>query len=168
MGAPLGIGGVIRLNVGSGDHPVPGWVNVDAWPGCQPDVVADLRALPFPDRSAARAFYGHVLEHIPFADVPAVLAEAARVLAPGGHLAVVGPDLDGFVIGSSGWWGALNGAGRWPGDAHQWGGGSGQWLRLVAAAFPNAQIVPVTSLEAEWPVSLRMDGGQVAIRARRP
>jgi ubiquinone/menaquinone biosynthesis C-methylase UbiE len=52
-------------------------------------VHADGTALPFPDNSFDRIVAAEILEHLP-ADRP-VLAEIARVLAPGGLLAVTVP-----------------------------------------------------------------------------
>ena len=52
-----------------------------------PVCVADARRLPFGDGAAGGAYAVLVLEHIP--DIEVVLAEAARVVADGGFLAVV-------------------------------------------------------------------------------
>ena len=47
-------------------------------------VLADARRLPFPDGTADVVSAGELLEHVP--DWPAVIAEACRVLRPGGWL----------------------------------------------------------------------------------
>ena len=52
-------------------------------------VRGDLRALPFPDASVDRVIAAEVLEHVP--DDAAAIAEIARVLAPGGRVAVTVP-----------------------------------------------------------------------------
>src|SRR6185503_18637707 len=52
--------------------------------------VADMRALPFPDGSFASVLSVQSLEHVP--DPDRVLAEAARVLEPGGVAVFVTPN----------------------------------------------------------------------------
>src|ERR1017187_4875679 len=87
----------VNLNIGSGVHPAPGWVNIDRnllddW---QVDVIADALDLPFGDDVADRAYFGHVLEHLSYnGDALVALREAYRVLKPGGELGVVGPAMD--------------------------------------------------------------------------
>jgi ubiquinone/menaquinone biosynthesis C-methylase UbiE len=56
--------------------------------GARAEVVrGDLRALPFPDAGVDRVIAAEVLEHIP--DDRAAFAEIARVLAPGGRVALL-------------------------------------------------------------------------------
>jgi SAM-dependent methyltransferase len=58
--------------------------------GARAEVVrGDLRALPVPDASVDRVIAAEVLEHIP--DDGAAFAEIARVLKPGGRVAVTVP-----------------------------------------------------------------------------
>jgi SAM-dependent methyltransferase len=76
----------MKLNLGCGRFPKPGFVNVDreAIPGV--DVVHDLDAIPYPfaDGSCEVIEADHVLEHL--GRVFAVMAELDRLLAPGGTL----------------------------------------------------------------------------------
>lgn len=76
------------LFIGIGDGMVPDFLKKD--PRYQvttfdfdarlaPDVVGDIRALPFPDRSFDLVCAFEVLEHIPFDDAKGALAEIARV-----------------------------------------------------------------------------------------
>lgn len=90
--------GVTVLHAGCGGDPLPAWfgphteTRLDIDPACSPDVVADLRALgdigPF-----GMVYCSHALEHLTAADAATALREFARVLAPGGVVMVVVPDL---------------------------------------------------------------------------
>jgi SAM-dependent methyltransferase len=86
----------LKLNLGSGDSPLPSFVNVDALPDAPGvDVVANLfEPLPFDDGAAALIYASHVLEHLPYPEVPRILAEWRRVLCDGGQLLIAVPDLD--------------------------------------------------------------------------
>ena len=57
-------------------------------------VVADARALPFPDASFDAIVSAYAIDHLSGTDIPKTLAEAARVLRPGGEflLEVMYPD----------------------------------------------------------------------------
>lgn len=77
---------MLKLNMGCGHNRRPGFVNVDASPACNPDVVADLEAFPWPwpDNSADTIIFIHSLEHMA-ADAKVFLAlmtELYRVAAP--------------------------------------------------------------------------------------
>jgi SAM-dependent methyltransferase len=86
----------LKLNLGSGDAPLPGFVNVDALPDAPGvDVAANLfEPLPFADGAAELIYASHVLEHLPYPDVPRILREWRRVLRDGGRLLIAVPDLD--------------------------------------------------------------------------
>ncbi len=59
-----------------------------------PDIVADASDLSMiPDGAAEELYASHVLEHFAFPRTVLVLAEWARVLAPGGTLKVAVPDM---------------------------------------------------------------------------
>ena len=81
----------MRLNLGSGNEPLPGWTNVDARDVPGIDVVADVTDLPFEDASADEVLASSLLEH--FKDPYEVLDEIWRVLAPRGS----------FTMLSQGW-----------------------------------------------------------------
>ena len=80
----------IRLNLGSGQAPKAGFVNVDniRFPGTS--LVADLdKPLPFKAGTADYIYLSHVLEHL--RDRMVFLAEANRVLKAGGIIELVVP-----------------------------------------------------------------------------
>jgi len=83
------------LNLGCGGHFHSDWVNVDIAPHDPRVLQHDLQSrLPFEDSSFAAVYHSHVLEHIPKSQAAAFLNECHRVLAPGGVLRVVVPDLE--------------------------------------------------------------------------
>lgn len=88
----------IWLNIGgSGDcHPTPpyeGYVSVDLEPIGEWSVAHDLRTpIPLPDGSVQRILTEHFLEHIEEAEIAAFLADAWRLLEPGGHVRFAVPD----------------------------------------------------------------------------
>lgn len=117
---------LLRLNLGCGLNAFPGWVNIDeswgpwlarhrwtkamlrsagalspyqysvAWP--ENIVRRDVtRGLPWPSGSAAAIYSANMINRLHPADVPTLLAECLRVLAPGGLLRVVLPDLESRV-----------------------------------------------------------------------
>jgi len=69
-----------------------GWVNVDAFDNCGPDVVWDLNITPYPwpDNSVDEIAMYHVLEHTE--EWWDVICECARILKPGGTMEVRVPD----------------------------------------------------------------------------
>ncbi len=73
----------VRLNLGCGRSPLPGWVNIDsgALPGV--DLVVDLEkaSLPFEDSSVSEIHASHVLEHI--RNALGLMQELHRVARPG-------------------------------------------------------------------------------------
>ncbi|MFN8721595.1 MAG: class I SAM-dependent methyltransferase [Rhodospirillales bacterium] len=85
----------MKLNLGCGGDRRDGWLNVDAWPGCAPDLVHDLEALPWPwaDDTADEILMSHVLEHLgrDRAVYVGIVKEVHRVLRPGGLWTVTVP-----------------------------------------------------------------------------
>ncbi len=67
---------------------------LDCDPGCEPDVLASLVAMPMVgDETFDRVFASHVVEHLHAHEAALALAECHRVLKPGGVLEVFVPDL---------------------------------------------------------------------------
>ena len=87
--------GLLKLNLGCGPNPKPGWVNIDLWHPAA-DLQLDLREpWPFPDGRVSYVYSEHVFEHFKFHDeVPHFLAESKRVLCPGGIFDVGVPDTE--------------------------------------------------------------------------
>jgi len=84
------------LNAGCGTHYAQGWVNVDVWESdtTKPDVVVKPgQPYPFDDNTFDAAYLGHVIEHIPWNDVPKFLTDISRVVKPNAPILVVGPDV---------------------------------------------------------------------------
>lgn len=86
----------LRLNLGSGQRPfAKPFINIDAQAKWKPDVVADCADLApdFEDASCDLIVLSHVLEHFGCGEGQGVLAEAHRLLQPGGSLIVSVPDI---------------------------------------------------------------------------
>ena len=98
----------VRINLGSGERPLEGFVNVDALPNARGvDVVTDISdVLPFESGSVDLIYAAHLLEHFPTDAVPKMLKEWRRVLRDGGQLLVAVPNLDviaGMLVERRGW-----------------------------------------------------------------
>jgi predicted SAM-dependent methyltransferase len=81
----------LRLDIGSGWFPAPGYTTVDAYGS--PDITAEMWALPLEPDSIVEIRCVHALEHIPKAQVAPTLQEWFRVLKPAGTLHLEVPDL---------------------------------------------------------------------------
>ena len=86
------------LNVGCGLKYHPGWVNVDMH-STSPHVISHnlLKGIPFPDNRFAVVYHSQVLEHFPKDKAEGFLSECYRVLAPGGIIRIVVPDLENIA-----------------------------------------------------------------------
>ena len=76
----------LRLNLGSGDTPLEGYVNIDRKSGGQ------AYPLDYADGSVDEVRASHVLEHFSHRQTLDVLKDWIRVLKPGGRLRVAVPD----------------------------------------------------------------------------
>ncbi|MBM4058187.1 MAG: methyltransferase domain-containing protein, partial [Planctomycetes bacterium] len=87
-----------RLNLGCGSRRHADWTNVDLVPA-GPDVIAsDLRQpLAFAAGSFEAVYAAHVLEHLEPVEARRLVAEMHRLLAAGGVVRIVVPDLEGIV-----------------------------------------------------------------------
>jgi predicted SAM-dependent methyltransferase len=86
------------VQIGTGDHELPGWLNTDAWPRSAGVVYVDLtESLPFPPASVDYIFSEHTIEHVDYERALAFARECRRVLAPGGSLRLATPNLLSLV-----------------------------------------------------------------------
>ena len=121
MGTPAE--GLLRLHLGCGDCAPSGWVNVDTALGARLYRIPGMRRLgralglfrldwptdlflcdlrkpfPWPDVSAREIYSSHLREHLTRDEGRRFLRECNRVLAPGGVLRIVVPDLEALVDG---------------------------------------------------------------------
>lgn len=84
------------LNAGCGTHYAKGWTNTDTWvtDDTKPDVrVEPGKPYPFDDNHFDAVFLGHVLEHIPWKEVPDFLRDMKRIAKPGAPFLICGPDV---------------------------------------------------------------------------
>ena len=91
----------LKLNLGSGQNPLPGYLNVDKYGN--PDLTCDLESFPWPwaDNSVAEIQMFHVLEHLGATAETfiGIMKEMYRVCEPGAliHIAVPHPRHDNFI-----------------------------------------------------------------------
>lgn len=89
---------MIGLNVGSGQRPFNStaevqWFNIDSQSKWNPDVHCDGSKLPYDKETVDYVVLHHVLEHFGCGEAAALIAEAHRVLKPGGSLVACVPDM---------------------------------------------------------------------------
>ena len=82
----------MKVNVGCGEYPLWGYVNLDADAQVHPDLCCTVPPLPFGDGDLEEVYAGHFMEHLSLDDARAFLAECYRCLEPGGRLCIVVPD----------------------------------------------------------------------------
>ncbi len=152
------------LNLGCGDKATHGrapWVNVDSWPGCEPDIVADILHLDFEDGCAEMIYAGHVIEHLDYTvQVPLFVAELARLLAPGGQVLVVGPDAE--KVRSRPEWSDWiervdEGSTEHPGSLHLWKATGEATVKAMRECFPEAREVDIRTPAGFWPIASRIE-----------
>jgi len=85
----------IKLNLGCGHSYRDGWVNVDHFAGCKPDIVQNLESFPWPwpDNSVDEIYMSHVMEHLgqETSVFLALMKEIYRVCRNGATLKVIVP-----------------------------------------------------------------------------
>ena len=85
---------LVKINLGSGHWKLEDWVNVDIDLASQPDVCADLAGgLPFASGVAKLMHTEDLIDQLTLEKAAAFLRECHRILAPGGVLRVLTPDM---------------------------------------------------------------------------
>lgn len=84
----------IRLNLGCGRYPLPGFINVDQFANVNPDLVADVLHLPYGPGSVDAIYCGHLLEHLTLEEGRRALAYWRGLLKTGGTIAITVPNFD--------------------------------------------------------------------------
>jgi predicted SAM-dependent methyltransferase len=88
----------LKVNVGCGNAPFPGWTNLDLDPAMRADILWDVTdGLPFPDDSCAFIYSEHFLEHIPVQQGVRFLSECRRCLQPGGVVRIGMPSAQAHI-----------------------------------------------------------------------
>jgi len=101
----------IKLNLGCGGRPLPGYINVDSdsievmkarypsqtFPEDAEIFDYDIFHLPYPDASVSEVRADSFLEHLSFEEESKLLYEAKRVLRPGGVLDFSVPDFEKII-----------------------------------------------------------------------
>jgi predicted SAM-dependent methyltransferase len=88
----------IKLNLGCYDKQLPGFVNVDIRPECNPDVVDDAFKLEtFKEGSVDLIYSSHLFEHLNYVQARDALSRWYDVLKPGGVLRIAVPDFDALA-----------------------------------------------------------------------
>jgi predicted SAM-dependent methyltransferase len=86
-----------KLNVGAQTNILPGWLNVDLLPFPGATYMDATRDWPFPDNTFDLILCEHMIEHVSKDDGFFVLQESHRVIAAGGCVRVVTPDMLAFA-----------------------------------------------------------------------
>jgi SAM-dependent methyltransferase len=85
-------GDLRKLNLGCGFDKRDGWLNVDNFDACAPDVRQDIESFPWclPTGSFDHILMKHVLEHVgqDFQTFKRVMQELYRIAAPGGRIEI--------------------------------------------------------------------------------
>lgn len=184
----------MKVNIGCGPHRARSpWINVDRvyLPGdIEPDIVnesgwpADLIGNGhIPERSVSHVYLGHVLEHVPWDDVPTFLRSLLPMMADNGQVCVVGPDvmraIDGYKAGTvarSLVIACLEGpnpqiddlASVHDGARHQWNSTEERVMQaLTGAGFEFVEACRPRDLDAVWPLVAPPDW-QCAVTGKVP
>lgn len=83
-----------KVNIGCGNEPFAGWVNLDLDPNTRADILWDVTdGLPFAEGSCSFIYSEHFFEHIPVQEGVRFLNECRRVLREGGVVRIAMPSV---------------------------------------------------------------------------
>lgn len=88
---------VRKLQLGAGTHDPAGWLNTDIGPRGGQIYLDATERFPLPDGSFQYVFAEHMIQALTWEGGIAMLKECYRVLAPGGKLRIVTPNLAKFL-----------------------------------------------------------------------
>jgi predicted SAM-dependent methyltransferase len=95
----------IRVNIGCGDHPSEGWINLDVISHSGVYFWDCRSGLPFSDGAVAAIYSEHFFEHLDLeSEARPFLRECLRCLQPRGILRIVVPDVGAYLRAYSGPW----------------------------------------------------------------
>lgn len=82
-----------KIDIGSGDNPMLGFIHVDIQKISHVDIIAEADKLPIPDSVVSEIYSSHLAEHFTRQQFDVVLSEWRRVLKDGGTLIIKCPDI---------------------------------------------------------------------------
>jgi SAM-dependent methyltransferase len=137
------------INLGSGNEPRAGAINIDLRRAPGVDVVADVRRLPFAAAAVTEIHASSLLEH--FSDPYSVLDEIHRVLGPGGRVDIRVP---------SPWavWGPLDRTHTFLADLRLWRDVLGGYFEHVGVSSEGARYRDSRVLRALTLATIRLFG----------
>ncbi len=85
----------MRLNIGCGEKPIPGWTNIDCVSTGFEDLVGNIETgIDLPDGCASEIVLDNVIEHV--GSIPRAMAEIHRLLETGGSVTLITPHFTGL------------------------------------------------------------------------
>jgi len=158
----------MKLNLGCGDDKLPGFINIDIDIGVKPDLVCDIKKLPYGDESISEIVCSDILEHFGRAEVFDVMGEIRRVIKSGGRLDVRVPEMRMLSIYLAGQQSIASpdavirkmfGGQRTDFDFHKWGY-EFRTLRRLLFNFGFKKIIGAAVIgQTNYGISVCKDGG---------
>lgn len=134
----------MRVNLGCGRYPLEGWTNVDLVEGA--DLQADIVTVRLDGVTEIAAI--HVLEHLPYRQIPDALANWRSWCVPGAAITVEVPDMEAISLKQPDprWELWTYGSQEHDGEFHRAGFDARSLERsLSAAGWSTVQVAPFAS-----------------------